>query len=306
MDPPRPSVDLPPHADDGTWQPGPISPDLPIQPPRRRPGAITPLGIRHDKSRGPLGMASASNTIAEMDSALCRLQSWQQRHEQQMASLRQKEMAEFQELYMWRERREAEQQAEASDNAALEEPAADKREEYRPAERDGAGPRAVCACRQERPGTAAPSSFQRLSTPTALPVRPGTALPLRPPTAASKSRALIPQEMDLLRHSIHMTFDRHRPRPATAPSQPDPSTRRGDYSATPSTRGDELLAELEAELAELDEQLEGSEVVAWESDLQDVLAKMDALQTGYQAGLPALSRPPRPASAQPRSSTQPR
>jgi hypothetical protein len=46
------------------------------------------------------------------------------------------------------------------------------------------------------------------------------------------------------------------------------------------------MAELEAELAEMDRDLEENELTNWESELEEVLAKMDTLQTGYQAKLP--------------------
>ena len=46
--------------------------------------------------------------------------------------------------------------------------------------------------------------------------------------------------------------------------------------------GSRLMAELEAELADLDRGLEESELMTWESELEEVLAKMDTLQTGYQ------------------------
>ena len=49
------------------------------------------------------------------------------------------------------------------------------------------------------------------------------------------------------------------------------------------------MEELEAELAEMDRGLEENELMTWESELEEVLAKMDTLQTGYQVA-PSIKR----------------
>ena len=52
------------------------------------------------------------------------------------------------------------------------------------------------------------------------------------------------------------------------------------------SRGQQLLAELEAELAELDDKEGASgEVGRWQCDLESVLGRIDNLQTGYQVQL---------------------
>lgn len=52
-------------------------------------------------------------------------------------------------------------------------------------------------------------------------------------------------------------------------------------------RGQQLLDELAAELAALEEEIEAPEgMTKWYTEVEGVLAKMDSLQTGYQVSEP--------------------
>eukprot|EP00798_Chlamydomonas_sp_ICE-L_P019377 gene19377-26026_t len=42
----------------------------------KRPGAITPLGVRVDKGPGLLGENTAASTLSEMDSAISGIRQW--------------------------------------------------------------------------------------------------------------------------------------------------------------------------------------------------------------------------------------
>lgn len=71
---------------------------------------------------------------------------------------------------------------------------------------------------------------------------------------------------------------------STFPKTVGPSCQVGFSNLSSSSlRGQQLLDELEAELRALDEDALGTQVSGWYLDYQGVLAKMDRLQSGYQA-----------------------
>ncbi|PNW70074.1 hypothetical protein CHLRE_17g704650v5 [Chlamydomonas reinhardtii] len=57
---------------------------------RPKPGAITPLGVRVDRGAGFLGANGATATIGEMDSTLANIRAWKQKHEREMLEMRQR------------------------------------------------------------------------------------------------------------------------------------------------------------------------------------------------------------------------
>mmetsp|Transcript_37713 Transcript_37713/g.106567 ORF Transcript_37713/g.106567 Transcript_37713/m.106567 type:complete len:312 (-) Transcript_37713:615-1550(-) len=285
--------------DEGTdWQDSSSS-EEPSPKPRPRPGTITPLGIRHDKSKGPLGLQTAASTIQEMDTAIARLRSWQSSRHSQMAALRREEQRDLHALEFRQQGSEMQDTETSAGHSSPGDRSSNSLDaamcrvvrEDRELVEHRLDPHAVPPWKDAgaRPRTASPN-IGRLGVPSSRDAwegiydRPSTSYSIVRGPGAPLTRPLVPDELRLLRESMTLTFPAERG-PCPAPELPlSSNTPQGSRDErTDSARGDQLLAELEAELEEMDRELEENELVAWEGDLQEVLSKMDALQTGYQA-----------------------
>ncbi|KAG2491646.1 hypothetical protein HYH03_010016 [Edaphochlamys debaryana] len=327
------------------------APSVPIV--RARPGSITPMGVRVDRGPGLLGQSTATETLGEMDSVLSNIRSWKQKHERDMLEMRQRA-----EAAMGDTPSEAKPNGiangsggahDASSSAGvLLPPEEDLRQLLREAQAQPDGPGA------ERVGPAGARLASVLAQRSA-----GRAAAATTVGTPAQGPVTLPESIRAAAAAAASTPPLARPASAAAKA--------GSAAADAALlRGQQLMAELEAELAalgldgadldldlglgpHLEEDAPGTSATAaaaagprprsaargppgagagaaaaaggaleeWSVALQGVLAKMDALQTGYQAtamagsgsgsgsgaaaaggggGAGAVSAPPRPAS----------
>jgi len=197
-----------------------------------------------------------------MDDALARLKSWQRKHQLQMASARasgESRLRDFEQLCL--------QPRHASRSAAESPP----RRPRTAAPADGhaaadfsAAAERPCSAHARLTPAAQDCSGSKASRDPREPEAPEGA-------AAPRARHLRPEELELLRWSSRLNFaggvSRARRQP---PTSADPETAK-------------LLQGLEAELSEMERGTSRDDLTAWGADLQSVLGRMDALQSGYQA-----------------------